>query len=101
MSSRSVRSTTSKPAITGQAGVTLFEYELPRDVPLLRAATFRDRSQPSAVIHGLLLISLATLEQAWREFFFTPEPAVTVAVLSLIHISEPTRLLSISYAVFC
>src|SRR5678815_1047393 len=26
---------------------------------------------------------------------------VTVVVLSLIHISEPTRLLSISYAVFC
>ena len=26
---------------------------------------------------------------------------VTVEVLSLIHISEPTRLLSISYAVFC
>src|SRR5678816_2717282 len=29
------------------------------------------------------------------------EPAVVVAGLSLIHISEPTRLLSISYAVFC
>ena len=28
-------------------------------------------------------------------------PASTHRVLSLIHISEPTRLLSISYAVFC
>ena len=28
-------------------------------------------------------------------------PADTTVVLSLIHISEPTRLLSISYAVFC
>src|SRR5678816_1027529 len=28
-------------------------------------------------------------------------PSVTVYNLSLIHISEPTRLLSISYAVFC
>ena len=27
--------------------------------------------------------------------------AYTVQTLSLIHISEPTRLLSISYAVFC
>ena len=27
--------------------------------------------------------------------------AASVLVLSLIHISEPTRLLSISYAVFC
>ena len=30
-----------------------------------------------------------------------PEPAVTVVKLSLIHISEPTRLGMISYAVFC
>eukprot|EP00658_Telonema_sp_P-2_P064054 TRINITY_DN52924_c0_g1_i1.p2 TRINITY_DN52924_c0_g1~~TRINITY_DN52924_c0_g1_i1.p2 ORF type:complete len:101 (+),score=44.98 TRINITY_DN52924_c0_g1_i1:108-410(+) len=29
------------------------------------------------------------------------EPKPTEPVLSLIHISEPTRLLSISYAVFC
>src|SRR5678815_2947307 len=29
------------------------------------------------------------------------DPAVAHHVLSLIHISEPTRLLSISYAVFC
>jgi hypothetical protein len=53
-------------------------------VPLLRAATFRDRGQSSAVIHSLLLIPLATLEQAWREFFFTPEPAVTVAAFRIL-----------------
>jgi uncharacterized membrane protein YphA (DoxX/SURF4 family) len=53
-------------------------------VPLLRAATLRDGSQPSAVVHSPLLISLATLEQAWREFFFTPEPAVTVAVFRIL-----------------
>src|SRR4029453_3473955 len=74
----------SKPAMTGKRALRLFEYELPRDVPLRRAATFRDRSQPSAVIHSLVLIPLATLEQAWREFFFTPEPAVTVAVFRVL-----------------
>eukprot|EP00658_Telonema_sp_P-2_P016822 TRINITY_DN16513_c0_g1_i1.p2 TRINITY_DN16513_c0_g1~~TRINITY_DN16513_c0_g1_i1.p2 ORF type:complete len:139 (-),score=26.84 TRINITY_DN16513_c0_g1_i1:88-504(-) len=31
----------------------------------------------------------------------TRHPCGTLLVLSLIHISEPTRLLSISYAVFC
>src|SRR3954471_22746840 len=62
----------------------LFEYGFPRDVLLLRAATLRDRSRPSTVLHGLLLIPLATLEQAWREFFFTPEPAVTVAVFRIL-----------------
>ena len=31
----------------------------------------------------------------------TGKPELAVAPLSLIHISEPTRLLSISYAVFC
>lgn len=30
------------------------------------------------------MIPLATLEQAWREFFFTPEPAVTVAVFRIL-----------------
>jgi hypothetical protein len=30
------------------------------------------------------LISLASLEQAWHEFFFTPEPAVTVAVFRIL-----------------
>jgi uncharacterized membrane protein YphA (DoxX/SURF4 family) len=67
--------------VTGQAVVTTFEYEVFRDVPLLR---FRDRSQPSAVIRSLLLIPLATLEQAWRQFFFTPEPAVTVASFRIV-----------------
>jgi len=53
-------------------------------VSLLRAATFRDRSQPSPVTDSPLLIPLATLGQAWREFFFTPEPAVTVAVFRVL-----------------
>src|SRR5678815_3567875 len=30
-----------------------------------------------------------------------PKEGVAIHILSLIHISEPTRLLSISYAVFC
>ena len=51
---------------------------------LLRAATLRGRRQPSPVIRSLLLIPLATLEQAWREFFFTPEPAVTVAAFRIL-----------------
>src|SRR5678815_4732029 len=33
--------------------------------------------------------------------FFSAVPCICNNVLSLIHISEPTRLLSISYAVFC
>ena len=33
--------------------------------------------------------------------FLTDKPPKGVLFLSLIHISEPTRLLSISYAVFC
>jgi uncharacterized membrane protein YphA (DoxX/SURF4 family) len=53
-------------------------------VPLLRAATFRDHRQSSAGIHSRLLIPLGLLEQAWREFFFTPEPAVTVAVFRIV-----------------
>src|SRR5207247_9377138 len=82
-------STGSRPTVQcrrcpGMRALLLFDYEFPRDVPRLRAATFRDRTQPSAVIHSLLLIPLAILEQAWREFFFTPEPAVTVAAFRIL-----------------
>src|SRR5660397_281821 len=40
---------------------------------------------------------------AWDNFgsYIVQGLAVSVAVLSLIHISEPTRLRRISYAVFC
>src|SRR6516164_6823880 len=59
-----------------------------RSVPVRSAqvATVRvgDHSQSSAVIQRLLLISLASLEQAWHDFFFTPEPAVTVAVFRIL-----------------
>src|SRR5678815_4780618 len=41
---------------------------------------------------------LITLYRQKRE---EPPPARTQSMLSLIHISDPTRLLSISYAVFC
>ena len=37
----------------------------------------------------------------WRGTLPDPDTPVVAIVLSLIHISEPTRLLSISYAVFC
>src|SRR5678815_883101 len=45
---------------------------------------------------GVIINHSQTLVQA-------PHPATSLKVktLSLIHISEPTRLLSISYAVFC
>src|SRR5678815_3477343 len=44
----------------------------------------------------LVLIFPILFSQIWIEF-----PGGVVSTLSLIHISEPTRLLSISYAVFC
>eukprot|EP00658_Telonema_sp_P-2_P045315 TRINITY_DN33253_c0_g1_i1.p1 TRINITY_DN33253_c0_g1~~TRINITY_DN33253_c0_g1_i1.p1 ORF type:complete len:151 (-),score=48.74 TRINITY_DN33253_c0_g1_i1:56-508(-) len=44
-------------------------------------------------ITGMLLLLLEEEDAYWA--------MVTIVDLSLIHISEPTRLLSISYAVFC
>eukprot|EP00658_Telonema_sp_P-2_P063886 TRINITY_DN52715_c0_g1_i1.p1 TRINITY_DN52715_c0_g1~~TRINITY_DN52715_c0_g1_i1.p1 ORF type:complete len:158 (-),score=47.40 TRINITY_DN52715_c0_g1_i1:70-543(-) len=73
---------------------------------LIREA--RPRSDPQ---HSLDLTDLTTvLNVGLQHFQVTPDQAGSCALLvhssldwllSLIHISEPTRLLSISYAVFC
>src|SRR5678816_4852128 len=46
-------------------------------------------------------IANANAERSARRYQTTLENAYEELLLSLIHISEPTRLLSISYAVFC
>src|SRR5678815_5907706 len=50
---------------------------------------------PSVLMFGLLVIGIGGALERRRRRRASPED------LSLIHISEPTRLLSISYAVFC
>src|SRR5678816_4803380 len=55
---------------------------------------------------GLILLSIMGTQASAITFISAPGQAYTdgmrfVQYLSLIHISEPTRLLSISYAVFC
>ena len=46
--------------------------------------------------------TLAWWTPAWRELHYAEhELLANVSILSLIHISEPTRQAEISYAVFC
>src|SRR5660398_253104 len=45
--------------------------------------------------------AISSTPEAFRLRFFRVPPISTVPWLSLIHISEPTRLRRISYAVFC
>src|SRR5678816_3788459 len=52
-------------------------------------------AKAQSVIHIFLPGGMAHQES------FDPKPYSPLEYLSLIHISEPTRLLSISYAVFC
>ena len=47
------------------------------------------------------VISSSYFQAVERKKILEIPPAQTIQDLSLIHISEPTRLLSISYAVFC
>eukprot|EP00658_Telonema_sp_P-2_P031785 TRINITY_DN23710_c0_g1_i2.p1 TRINITY_DN23710_c0_g1~~TRINITY_DN23710_c0_g1_i2.p1 ORF type:complete len:109 (+),score=23.85 TRINITY_DN23710_c0_g1_i2:139-465(+) len=53
--------------------------------------------------HGLTTSGMYSVYSDERELSSNnhTHTTITVPVLSLIHISEPTRLLSISYAVFC
>src|SRR5678816_1035249 len=64
--------------------------------------TFQDQDDPKSVV---LVLEVTDMEKLGA---IMTDPTVqeakdrhTVVDLSLIHISEPTRLLSISYAVFC
>eukprot|EP00658_Telonema_sp_P-2_P061226 TRINITY_DN4995_c0_g1_i1.p1 TRINITY_DN4995_c0_g1~~TRINITY_DN4995_c0_g1_i1.p1 ORF type:complete len:168 (+),score=43.98 TRINITY_DN4995_c0_g1_i1:182-685(+) len=68
------------------------------DSGYMRASTSSTSSthQPLSQIHISTVTSL--LQTAGFPF---PVYSMLLATLSLIHISEPTRLLSISYAVFC
>src|SRR5678815_1843228 len=52
------------------------------------------------VISDIDMGAMSGLELVPRVHSLSPD-TVVVMILSLIHISEPTRLLSISYAVFC
>src|SRR5678815_370817 len=69
----------------------------------------RDTSLPRHVRPGVVIIAKViqtAIESGVREFDFlggasTYKMQLALSTLSLIHISEPTRLLSISYAVFC
>src|SRR5450759_1887218 len=67
----------------------------------LRLARFSGRK--ANIFWGLTLVMMLGL--VWFDAYHTPEqqalPHVLVYALSLIHISEPTRLGMISYAVFC
>src|SRR5678815_483441 len=58
----------------------------------------------AVVIGGILLVSVLNFIRAellGLAFAVQTGPRGLFKLLSLIHISEPTRLLSISYAVFC
>src|SRR5678815_6004032 len=80
---------------------TIVQYDVGHDhgrlVPRPRASISRTPLE-IAIPHGDLSMTL-TIQSAIRPQFRTID-GLSVR-LSLIHISEPTRLLSISYAVFC
>eukprot|EP00658_Telonema_sp_P-2_P038802 TRINITY_DN27773_c0_g1_i2.p1 TRINITY_DN27773_c0_g1~~TRINITY_DN27773_c0_g1_i2.p1 ORF type:complete len:118 (-),score=48.14 TRINITY_DN27773_c0_g1_i2:130-483(-) len=52
-------------------------------------------------VEELVLSSKIEYKQEVTDMNCTVETSIMALYLSLIHISEPTRLLSISYAVFC
>eukprot|EP00658_Telonema_sp_P-2_P067425 TRINITY_DN56337_c0_g1_i2.p1 TRINITY_DN56337_c0_g1~~TRINITY_DN56337_c0_g1_i2.p1 ORF type:complete len:120 (+),score=14.33 TRINITY_DN56337_c0_g1_i2:151-510(+) len=66
----------------------------------------RQRNPLGTVVHGWLVLLLGVVTASAMAAVVgkgttTAFSIGTVVGLSLIHISEPTRLLSISYAVFC
>eukprot|EP00658_Telonema_sp_P-2_P069602 TRINITY_DN5891_c0_g1_i1.p1 TRINITY_DN5891_c0_g1~~TRINITY_DN5891_c0_g1_i1.p1 ORF type:complete len:138 (+),score=28.94 TRINITY_DN5891_c0_g1_i1:1-414(+) len=58
------------------------------------------RMRMVALAHPLWA-ELVQQEKIWSMLALRRWPNISPYILSLIHISEPTRLLSISYAVFC
>eukprot|EP00658_Telonema_sp_P-2_P067974 TRINITY_DN5690_c0_g1_i1.p1 TRINITY_DN5690_c0_g1~~TRINITY_DN5690_c0_g1_i1.p1 ORF type:complete len:507 (-),score=120.50 TRINITY_DN5690_c0_g1_i1:98-1618(-) len=87
-------------------------YVLPISFFVLGCMALQDKSEPASELEhtGLAARQVAavpSIAAVWRHvktqmaFATTLFMAAIVVFLSLIHISEPTRLLSISYAVFC
>src|SRR5678815_5717074 len=60
-----------------------------------------NRITPAKILEAKSLITRGTIYQVGRLYEAGMPMFGTRHYLSLIHISEPTRLLSISYAVFC
>src|SRR5678815_5995999 len=79
--------------------VSIDDQRLARlDDPARQSLAVRDGVELIAILIGKVDPALARLEQRDVGDVGVEQPA---DALSLIHISEPTRLLSISYAVFC
>eukprot|EP00658_Telonema_sp_P-2_P059379 TRINITY_DN4824_c0_g1_i1.p1 TRINITY_DN4824_c0_g1~~TRINITY_DN4824_c0_g1_i1.p1 ORF type:complete len:329 (-),score=87.50 TRINITY_DN4824_c0_g1_i1:53-1039(-) len=80
---------------------SLFLLIAPPSVAALAVANFEGKhfGAPSQAILGFCLMLLILFSSLCPRILAKPE--MFGVYLSLIHISEPTRLLSISYAVFC
>src|SRR5450756_2100513 len=74
-----------RPGVTGPAGIALYAVRAPR--------------RRESLIHRHATQGVHPMEAPPRAVERVIEP--TPVILSLIHISEPTRLGMISYAVFC
>ena len=82
----------------------IFPTLTPQSLDTIQAAETNDRYVPEAAIDTMSFANaISTRWQVFSDHYERTEMAnARVAMdLSLIHISEPTRLLSISYAVFC
>eukprot|EP00658_Telonema_sp_P-2_P054096 TRINITY_DN43001_c0_g1_i1.p1 TRINITY_DN43001_c0_g1~~TRINITY_DN43001_c0_g1_i1.p1 ORF type:complete len:101 (-),score=16.65 TRINITY_DN43001_c0_g1_i1:18-320(-) len=67
-----------------------------------RQLLYRSDIAGAAVMRWHMVSSMASERESWADNADNASSSTPpVPLLSLIHISEPTRLLSISYAVFC
>src|SRR5660398_265254 len=82
-----------RPAVHDETSIIAVTLELPPDRLGVTHWSVR-------LLGDHLGISFATVARIWRRWGLQPWKAETFK-LSLIHISEPTRLRRISYAVFC
>src|SRR5678816_1861317 len=88
------------PALAGSAAATLLGAWMGRmpGAPDQATQTWVATGLIAAVV---LILSFGGTIERMLEYFAWTMLGVVFLFLSLIHISEPTRLLSISYAVFC
>src|SRR5678816_4908559 len=105
---RSVEDTTNDPIIAGRRPIPWTSWQRSEDyysegqlIWLDVDTLIREKTGGKKSLDDFARAFFGVKDGNWSELTYTFDDVAKGLNLSLIHISEPTRLLSISYAVFC
>eukprot|EP00658_Telonema_sp_P-2_P046001 TRINITY_DN34073_c0_g1_i1.p1 TRINITY_DN34073_c0_g1~~TRINITY_DN34073_c0_g1_i1.p1 ORF type:complete len:150 (+),score=23.40 TRINITY_DN34073_c0_g1_i1:97-546(+) len=88
-------------SVSAASNTPSHSYTLSHEPLLTMTAPLKDRTDSQSLLSTSSTTTTYSSDPTITASLVVSDDTTTVLHLSLIHISEPTRLLSISYAVFC